>query len=265
MNIHVGYIPYLNMVPFHQGFGPQAFDLFGHRIVFRSCSPRALGLEAERGAIDAGALSLVDFLRLSDQFEPIGDFGIGVRRPAKSVLFFSKGPLSEFRGICAVTDETATSILLLQTLLEKRHGIQGVAYGRVASSALFDGSAEGLLLIGDEAIQARLNGVKGLPYMTDLGEEWHQWQGVPFVFARWAVRKNLPDKIKSELSKRIEKSLESMVLHQEHAAREEANLRGLPHQEICDYWDGFSFRLSREHHKSIQIFEALLEKACLTT
>lgn len=264
MKITVGYIPYLNMVPFHQGFGPAPMDVHGHEIVFRSCSPRILGIEAERGAIDVGALSLVDFFRLSDQFEPLEDFGVGVWHSAKSVLLFSKEPLPQFRGTCAVTDETATSVRLLQALLEKRHGTLGVTYGRVASGLLYDGSSDGLLLIGDEALRARTQGVKGLPKVTDLGEEWYEWQGAPFVFARWAVRKNLPDKIKQELSKLIEKSLESIELHRDHAVRTEASWRSLPPRAVEEYWEGFAYRLSEDHKKSIAIFEELVGKACLS-
>src|SRR5437773_511266 len=109
MIIRVGYIPYLNMAPFHQGFGPEAFEKDGFCFEFRAMSPRALGLEAEKGAIDAGAMSLVDYFKLSATFEPLGLYGIGVKRDAQSVLLFSKKPLAELDGFCAVTDETATS------------------------------------------------------------------------------------------------------------------------------------------------------------
>src|SRR5438045_2526346 len=97
--IHIGYIPYLNMVPFHQGFGPAPLQIHGHDVTFRACSPRMLGLQAERGEIDAGAMSLVDFLRLSEDFEGLGDYGIGVRRQANSVMLFSRQPLAQFSGV----------------------------------------------------------------------------------------------------------------------------------------------------------------------
>ena len=65
---------------------------------------------------------------------------------------------------------------------------------------LFDGSADALLLIGDEALQAKKEGVQGFPIVTDLGEEWFEWQGTPFVFARWVVRKSLKH-VKAIISK----------------------------------------------------------------
>src|SRR5438309_10387414 len=129
MSVRVGYIPYLNMAPFHQGFGPEAAEIEGQKFEFLPMSPRALGLEAEKGAIDAGAMSLVDYLRLSQSYEPLSSFGLGLKRGAQSVLVFSKKPFASLDGVCAVTDETSTSFRLLQVILEARYGKTSVRYG----------------------------------------------------------------------------------------------------------------------------------------
>jgi chorismate dehydratase len=246
MNLTVGFIPYLNMVPFHQGFGPGPFQEGEFTVEFRKLSPRALGIEAESGKLDAGAMSLVDLFRLSEKYEPLGPYGIGVKKVAGSVLLFSKVPLDQFEGLCAVTDETSTSVRLLQVLLEKRYSRTGITYGRVASSLLYDGSANGLLLIGDEALRARKEGIKGLPVVTDLATEWMNWQGAPFVFARWAVAKQVPERSKMQL------------------ITIEAKARGLATVDVGDYWDGFVFRLTPEHERSIRTFKGLVEQMCLT-
>jgi chorismate dehydratase len=260
----VGFIPYLNMVPFHYGFGPGPITTQGRRIEFKTLSPRALGLEAEKGQIDAGALSLVDGLRLSAHFEPLGNLGIGVKREAGSVLLFSKGPLAELRGMCAVTDETSTSVRLLQLLLERRYGQMAVHFGRIASSQLYDDSAQALLLIGDEALLARQTGIPGLPIVTDLGEEWYRWQASPFVFARWMVRRNLPSEVKVSILKHIERSLITTESNIEMRSMEEAQSHHLNKTMIQAYWNSFSFRLTPAHEKAIGVFEALLAKTCLT-
>jgi chorismate dehydratase len=46
-------------------------------------------------------------------------------------------------------------------------------------------AADAVLLIGDRAMRAAL---PGFPYSYDLGQEWHEWTGLPFVYAVWAVR-----------------------------------------------------------------------------
>lgn len=243
----IAYIPYLNMAPFHQGFGPQPTEVEGQYFEFRPMTPRVLGQEAQKSTIDAGALSLVDSIQLSETYEPLGPFGIGLKRPAQSVLLFSKKPLSDIQGLIAVTDETSTSLRLLQMLVEIRYGHTDVTYGRIASPVLFDGQAEGLLLIGDEALKARKTGVKGFPVVTDLGEEWYSWQGTPFLFARWMVRKDLDKKVKSVIAKCIQNSLYS-------------NKTGTSEQLV--YWHGFSYKIRPEHERSAARFALLLNKVC---
>src|SRR5258708_7724983 len=263
MNLTVGYIPYLNMVPFHERFGPDSFQEPDVAYQFRQVSPRQLGLDAETGLIDAGAMSLVDMFRLSNRYEPLGDFGVGVKRAAGSVLLFSKVSLGELRGMCAVTDETSTSVRLLQVLLERRYSNTSVNYGRVAPS-LYDGSADALLLIGDEALRARRDGIKGLPVVTDLATEWYAWQGTPFVFARWVVRKELPDNIKIQLQRHLERSLGSSVLDKRQLAEREAQKRGFTPGDVESYWGGFLFRLTPEHGQAMTTFNQLVETVCLT-
>ena len=48
-----------------------------------------------------------------------------------------------------------------------------------------DADADAVLLIGDRAMRACL---PGFTYAYDLGQEWHDWTGLPFVYAVWAVR-----------------------------------------------------------------------------
>jgi chorismate dehydratase len=249
MTVRVGYIPYLNMVPFHQCFGPEHLHIDGHHFEFFTMSPNRLGMEAEKGEIDAGAMSLVDCSRLSSDFEPVGSYGIGIKRAAQSVLVFSKKPLAEFNGVCAVTDETSTSFRLLQVILEARYGHSGVRYGRIPSLTLFDGESDGLLLIGDEALKAKKEGIRGLPVVTDLGEEWYGWQNLPFVFARWVVRRDIQNKSKEIIERSIQKSLCSMLI----GTSDEIN-----------YWRQFAYELTPEHDKSIALFTELMEKVCLT-
>jgi chorismate dehydratase len=42
-----------------------------------------------------------------------------------------------------------------------------------------------VLLIGDRAMRACL---PGFAHAFDLGQEWFDWTGLPFVYALWAVR-----------------------------------------------------------------------------
>jgi chorismate dehydratase len=48
-----------------------------------------------------------------------------------------------------------------------------------------EADADAVLLIGDRAMHACL---PGFAHAFDLGQEWHDWTGLPFVYAVWAVR-----------------------------------------------------------------------------
>ena len=72
---------------------------------------------------------------------------------------------------------------LLQVLLRVKYQVQPAAYG------LLQTAHDAFLLIGDQALRQR-RGTPGFPYTYDLGAEWQAWTGLPFVFARWMVRKN---------------------------------------------------------------------------
>lgn len=264
MIIRVGHVPYLNMVPFYQGFGPEPLEIEGRRFEFWRRTPRTLGVDAEAGILDAAPLSLVDSLRMETQYEPIGAFGLGVKRSAQSVFLFSRLPMPLMRDVSiALTEETSTSSLLLQTLLEQRYGIKGVRYGRIASVDLYDGSADAVLLIGDQAIRTSQVGIPGLPIVTDLGEEWFRWQGHPFVFARWMVRRVLPEQVKNILETSIEKALISSRSQRAQLATTEALARSLLPSFVESYWAGFRYQLESGHMRSISLFTELIKRQCL--
>jgi len=122
---------------------------------------------------------------------------------------------------------------------------------------LYDGASDALLLIGDEALQAHREGIKGLPVVTDLGEEWWQWQKLPFVFARWVVRQGLRQEAKDFIEVCLEKSLKRSAMDI-LISQAEAKKRGLTSEEVLDYWRGFSFHLTPAHLESIRRFEELV-------
>ena len=53
------------------------------------------------------------------------------------------------------------------------------------TQAAEDVDADAVLLIGDRAMRACL---PGFAHAFDLGQEWHDWTDLPFVYAVWAVR-----------------------------------------------------------------------------
>lgn len=242
--LRVGRIPYLNSEPFYHRIDEAAVKL-------RTLMPRALGLLAERGEVDAGLLSLVDCLRLGENFEPLGDFCLATRREARSVILFSKRSLEAMDGATiAVTGQTSTSVQLLKVLLAHRYGARPKAYVELG------GSCDAFLLIGDEALRCR-DGRLGFPYLYDLAEEWYRWKGLPFVFALWVVRRDLPVHEKKALQDMLGECLAQGLQSLDSIALRRTDT-GLRPEEVVEYLRGFRYVLGAAERQAIEEFRALM-------
>ena len=74
---------------------------------------------------------------------------------------------------------------LAQILFRRRYGVSPEVVPLPLERAAEDADADAVLLIGDRAMRACL---PGFDYAFDLGQEWYDWTGLPFVYAVWAVR-----------------------------------------------------------------------------
>src|SRR5262250_3176213 len=181
MALRIGRVPYLYAEPFY-------FDMARRGMVFYECVPGTVAIAMANGAIDAGPVPLVDCFRLEDRFEPVAGFCVASVQRAGSSLLYSTKPITDLAGAhIGVTDEAATALRLLRVLLHIKYQIQPAAYGPLQAPH------DAFLLIGNQALRQR-RGVPGFPYTYDLGAEWYAWTGLPFVFARWMVRKEMDRK-----------------------------------------------------------------------
>jgi chorismate dehydratase len=74
---------------------------------------------------------------------------------------------------------------LTQVLLRQRYRVNAEVMALPLDRSAEDADADAVLLIGDRAMRACL---PGFAHAYDLGQEWYDWTGLPFVFAVWAVR-----------------------------------------------------------------------------
>jgi chorismate dehydratase len=255
-------VPYLNSAPFFRGLS------LGKQFELTDAVPRELGRQASSGEISAGLLPLIDFLRLQEQFERLGPFGIAVRGRVRSVLLFSRRPIRQLDGATiALTEETSTSAVLLRLLLEQRYGLAGLTYERVNTTAARPGEPEGragdaLLLIGDEALRFRQTNNR-YPFEVDIAFEWWLWQHLPCVFAVWAIRKDAPAEDKKELQRALSGSLGMSQSQYQAIAQERAPSLGVPAGELADYLGRFVYRFSAPEEEGIAQFRKLVDESHL--
>ncbi|HEX9007487.1 MAG TPA: aminofutalosine synthase MqnE [Bacteroidota bacterium] len=248
----IGKIPFLNVTPFFAHFEKKRFRIL-------PVVPRRMGMLCEQGELDAGAFSLMDYLRMEDRLELMG-WTIANHREVKSVMLFARVPWQELEGATiGITDDTATSVRLLELLLRKKYRVR-CTFERMHAGVNDWSRFAAVLLIGDEALRRRTTGVDGFRHMFDLAREWQEWQGLPFVFAVWARRRDLPADVKQELDVQIARSLELSARDFAAVGRSHGRRIGLTPAEVADYLGGFSFTLGPRELEAIATFRRLVQE-----
>lgn len=242
-------IPYLNCEPFYQGLNELEYDI-------RREVPRELGKLARSGAATCGPMAVADYFRVRDRFDLLGDFGIATEGAAHSVLLFSQRPMSELSGAkIGLTNESSTSVRLLKAILQLKLSLRDVEYVRGPSE-----EDDARLLIGDEALIAASEGLDDFPFVFDLGEEWYGWQGLPFVFARWVVAKEVPESDRTRIIETIDGSLDSWRLRVPAIAAKRGPDLLLDGEGVLRYLSTFRYRVGPVEQLGEQMFESMIEE-----
>jgi chorismate dehydratase len=205
--------------------------------------------------VDAGAFSYVDGLGLveSGEFEWLGSFGIAGQGPIQSILLCGVDGSAALKGqAIAISPQTATTVKLLEIWLKQKEGLEDFRFTGP------DDNAVARLLIGDEALRRKLSLNAEEPQL-DLSEVWTAWTGLPFVFARWAVRKTLPDLEKRALALTLGSALDLALDDLGHVAAEQARRSGLPADKIEAYLKGITYHLGPEQLAGAEEFKRRLD------
>jgi chorismate dehydratase len=145
--------------------------------------PSRLAEQLAAGEIDVGLIPVIEVFR-GQGYSILPDIAIGSNGPVLSVTLFSRVPWKAIRTL-ALDEGSRTSAALVEILLRKRHGTAVQYRPFLMDQPAEECDADAVLLIGDRAMRAAL---PGYPYSYDLGQEWTDWTGLPFVYAVWAVR-----------------------------------------------------------------------------
>ena len=250
----IAMIPYTNMAPY-RALGPPS----GCRFV--SCVPRESVRLLAKGEVLAAAAPVGGLPELERVVEPVGRFGIGAGEKSQSVLFFSDRPLAGFCDPAAVclTDESASSVRLLYLLMGYWQG-----FNRLPCLTDDIKKANGELVIGDRALRTMRKWQEqslvsrppehGFGYVADLATEWYAAHGLPFVFARWVIRRDAPSDFKRLFNDWLVEfggREEEMV---DLAAPEAAESLGVPIEYILDYFRVIRRRLGDDDLAGQELF-----------
>ena len=176
--LRIGCVKYLNARPLIHGWPGEV--LFDHPTVL--CDRLASGL------LDVALVSSFEFLR-NPVYTLVDGISISSRGPVHSVFVAHAGELAEIDEI-EVDPASQTSINLLRCLLAE----QGLSPKFVVRSRLIQRAITPRLakfFIGDQAIRFRDESATTFQFW-DLGEEWEKRTQLPFVYALWLIRPEVP-------------------------------------------------------------------------
>jgi chorismate dehydratase len=177
-NFRVGSVPYLNAVPLTRGIEDQVI----------LATPAKLADMLQRDQLDAALVSITEVL-FTDRYDVLDGVAVASLGEVKSVLLAHRHPIDEAKEIFCDT-ASLTSVQLLTILLGER-GLkpQLKPLASYASSELPDYA----LLIGDPAIDL----LRSSPSheIWDLGAAWYELTHLPCVYAVWALRRGIENKL----------------------------------------------------------------------
>jgi chorismate dehydratase len=175
-SVRVGCVKYLNALPLIRGWrGNVEFD-----------HPSALCQRLAKGQLDVALVSSFEFLR-NPIYRIVDDVSISSDGPVYSVVVAYRGEFSNIEEI-ELDPASETAVNLLRCLLTELGLTPRLASGAPGSVEL----PRARLIIGDQAIRFRQDHADAFQFW-DLGERWKKLTGLPFVYALWLIRPEVPD------------------------------------------------------------------------
>jgi chorismate dehydratase len=173
----VGSVPYLNAVPLTRGLESE--------IVF--ATPSKLAEMLRRDELDAALVSVTEVL-FNDRYNVLDRVAVASLGEVKSVFLAHRGPIEDAKTIFC-DPASLTSINLLRVLLAER-GLRP----EFKPLASYDHATlpDYALLIGDPALD--LLRAPHKHEIWDLGTAWLELTRLPFVYAVWALRREVDHK-----------------------------------------------------------------------
>jgi chorismate dehydratase len=246
--VRLGRIPWINCYPVYGAIDRGVVTLPEVELVSGTASELNDLLAA--GELNLSVVSAVEYARNAAAYHLLPDLAITCDGPVHSVALFSRRPIERLDGATVLlTASSRTSVLLLELLCRHRWKIAprfATARAEAADLTTLAGLPhEAVLVIGDAALM--LDARERYPYKADLGEAWHDWTGLPFVFAVWAARREAPVDAVRRVHAGLLASRRWGLDHLDELAREAAANTGVDETVCRAYLGDLDYALSYRH------------------
>ena len=182
--VRVGAVSYLNAWPLTWTLAGA-----GHRWSVRQDVPAVCAALLHSGEVDLGLIPSVEYLQAPD-YRFVPGVAIGSRGPIASVAIYAKRDMRDVKRL-ALDTTSRTSVALARVLCAERYRIAPEFVPHRPDLARMMGECDAAVMIGDRALEADHEAL-GLRKL-DLGAEWTEMTGLPFVYAAWTGRPDAVD------------------------------------------------------------------------
>lgn len=177
---------------------------------------------------------------------------IGSDGDADSVRLFSRVPFGEIRTL-SLDQSSLTSNHLARILLAERYGVRPQCEPARPDLGAMLQAHDACILIGDKGMMADGDGL----HVMDLGREWTEFTGLPFVWALWVGREDLTPELARIL-------LEARIwgeTHIEEVIPDAVQRSGWPEATVRRYFTStMNYDLTERHLEGLELFRTLLQK-----
>lgn len=259
MKLRLGQVDYLNCLPVYHAFEKKLVPL-GFPLKIVKGVPTQLNRLFFAGKLDVTPLSSIEYARHPEAGYILPDISISADGDVGSILLFSRLPVTELEGAqIAVADSSATSVALLQVLLEHYYQVRTIFLVRPPDLAAMLREAEAALLIGDDAlVMAQRIKEQGLPlYVADLGRVWKEFTGEKMVFALWVVRRQFADRYPEEtgaLARALVVAQEEGMRRLEELVKSAHRRTGLPRTVLEEYFHLVRYGFDASYQRALLLF-----------
>lgn len=251
----VGHIQFLNCLPIYWGLMRSGALL---DVDLRKDTPDRLSADLVAGHLDIGPITLVEYLRHANELLLLPNLAVGSDGPVLSVNLISTRPLAELDGRPVALGSTSrTGVLLAQMLLAERYGAEPEYFRCPPELTQMLIEADAGVLIGDPALRALYEAPRNGLHVTDLGEAWKEWTGLPMVFAVWAVRRDFaaahPGVVK-DVHEAFQRSRDLSLTELDEVATAAARWEPFDAATLANYFRALDFSLGERQIAGIREF-----------
>lgn len=251
----MGHIQFLNCLPLYWGL-MRSGELL--HVDLHKDTPDRLSAALVAGALDIGPISLVEYLRHADQLLLLPDLAVGSDGPVRSVNVVSTRPLDRLDGgKVALGSTSRTGVLLARLLLAERYRVRPEFLTCPPDLTQMLLEADAGVLIGDVALRAHFEAPRRGLIVTDLGQAWRDWTGLPMVFAVWGVRREFAEQhpgLVKDVHEAFLRSRELCLAELDEVAAAAARWEPFGADELAAYFRVLDFSLGQRQVAGLREF-----------